>query len=270
MTRRFAERGEVVLPAGKLAYRRTRAEGIPLVLLHPLALGSAIWELGLNELGHARDVIAVDLRGHGDSGWNGTPFTIDDLAQDIVELLRLLDVNRCDMAGMSMGGCVAMSVAASHPSLVRNLALCDTTAWYGPGATAAWEERAHAAEQKPRQELIGFQTQRWFSEGFRERRPEDVQHIVDIFVHTRAEVHAQACRALGAFDARPRLHRITASTLSLTGEEDYATPPDMGRALAVGIPNADFKQWPGVRHFSVVESRELRESLARHLNASAG
>jgi 3-oxoadipate enol-lactonase len=267
MTPCFAERGEIPLPWGKLVYRRTtRADGNPLVLLHPLALSSCIWELALNELGPARDVIAVDLRGHGESGWNGAPFTIEDLASDIAQLLTMLAVSRCDMAGMSMGGCVAMCIAATHSSLVRNLALCDTTAWYGPDGVTAWEERARAAEQKPRQELIAFQTQRWFSEGFRQRCPDDVQQVVELFLRTRGDVHAQACRALGAFDARPSIGRIQASTLALTGEEDYATPPSMGQALANGIPNGSFKLWPGVRHFSVIESPDLRAFLAQHLN----
>jgi len=266
MTPCFAERSEIPLPWGNLVYRRTaRADGNPLVLLHPLALSSEIWELALNELG-ARDVIAVDLRGHGESGWNGAPFTIDDLAGDIVQLLAQLNVRLCDMAGMSMGGCVAMRVAATHSSLVRNLALCDTTAWYGAEAATAWEERARSAEQKPRQELVAFQTQRWFSEGFRQRCPDDVQQVVELFLRTRGDVHARACRALGAFDARASIGRIQASTLALTGEEDYATPPDMGRALGEGIPNGTFKLWPGVRHFSVVESQDLRTFLAQHLN----
>jgi len=267
MTAQFAETGSVTLRWGRLAYRRTRGEGSPTVLLHPLALDSRMWELALGELGGGRDVIAIDLRGHGSSDWDGEPFTIADLASDVAGLLQSLSIDRCDLAGMSMGGCVAMTLAASQPGLVRNLALCDTTAWYGAEARVNWEERARAAEEKPRAELLPFQTKRWFSEAFRERSPEAVAHVVDIFVQTRGDVHAQACRALGAFDARPAIGKITSRTLALTGEEDYATPPAMGQALADAIPGAAFKQWPGVRHFSIVESAALRTYVAKHLSA---
>jgi 3-oxoadipate enol-lactonase len=254
-------------PWGRLAYRRRSGHGTPLLLLHPLALAARMWDVAMPEIGPHRDVIAIDLRGHGDSEWDGAPFSIAEMADDIVELLRSLAIERCDLAGMSMGGGVAMIAAATHPRRVRNLALLDTTAWYGAEAKATWEERAHNAEQKPRIDLLAFQTQRWFTESFREHSPEDVKFAVDIFLATRPAAHAQACRALGAFDARSVLSRITARTLVITGEEDYATPPAMGEALAAGIPNATFTLWPGVRHFSVFESDGLRKRLAAHLDA---
>lgn len=256
----------IAMPWGRQAYLRRSGSGVPLVLLHSLALSGQMWQVALPEIGPRRDVIAVDARGHGDSAWNGAPFAIADLADDVVELMAALGIERCDMAGMSMGGGIAMTVAAAHPQLVRNLALVDTTAWYGPQAADAWEERARAAEQKARAELLPFQTQRWFTESFRERSPAEVARVVDIFVRTSKEAHAQACRALGAFDARPFVGRITARTLVVTGEEDYATPPAMGEALAHAIPSAAFKLWPGVRHFSVFESSALRSYLAAHLD----
>jgi 3-oxoadipate enol-lactonase len=266
MSRTFAKTGSVPLPWGRLFYRRTPAQGTPLVLLHPLALGSRLWESTLDKIGEGRDVIAVDLRGHGESEWDGIPFSIADLAQDVMRLLESLDVHRCDIVGMSMGGCVAMSVAAMNPRLTRNLSLCDTTAWYGSDGPAAWEQRALGAERKPRAELLPFQIKRWFNEGFVERCPEVVRHVVDIFLRTPAACHAQACRALGAFDGRPLLGAVEANTLVLTGEEDYATPPEMGQALSQAIPRATFRLWPGVRHFSVLESAELRTVIARHVD----
>jgi len=250
------------MPWGNCAFRVSRGRGVPLVLLHPLALSGRIWEL-TQQIIEGREIIAMDLRGHGESDWAGESFTIEDMAQDVRALLQTLTIDRCDMAGMSMGGCVAMTVASRWPELTRRVALCDTTAWYGPDATLTWAERARAAQAKQRQDLLPFQLDRWFSDRFRKESPSAVQYVADTFLMTKGGVHAQACRALGAFDARPLLSKIRATTLVVYGEEDYATPPMMGEILASGIPGSTVMVCNNLRHFAVLESGELQESLAR-------
>jgi 3-oxoadipate enol-lactonase len=258
---------EVFLNGESCALRRCQGNGRPIVLLHPLALNRRIWDVTREQLVASRPAIAFDLRGHGKSRWNGSAFTIDDMASDVVAVLASLQIAQCDIVGMSMGGCVAMAIAAAWPDLVRNVVLCDTTAWYGPNAIDAWEERARSAEKNARLDLIPFQLKRWFSEDFRERCPEVVQHTVDAFLDTDPLVHAQACRALGAFDARPALQDIRAKTFIVTGKEDYATPPSMGSDLADSIEGATFSIWRDVRHFSLLESQSLRVAVAEFLSS---
>lgn len=110
-----------------------------------------------------------------------------------------------------------------------------------------------------------FQTERWFTDSFQRTAPAVVEHVADLFLHTDPAAHAQACRALGALDARSRLDEVAAESLVVTGEQDYATPPSMGAALAQAIPNARFVLWSGVRHLSVFENGELRAALHAHL-----
>jgi 3-oxoadipate enol-lactonase len=251
---------------GDLSFYRAHGYGRPLVLLHPLALSGRIWELTREELIQGREVIAIDLRGHGESSWGGESFTIADMADDVITLLEALAIERCDIAGMSMGGCVTISLAARWPALVRRIALCDTTAWYGPNARDAWEDRAHSAEEKPREALIPFQLDRWFSDNFRNEHPAEVQFAVEAFVRTNGHVHAQACRALGTFDGRPLLDRIESTTLVITGQQDYATPPSMATYLANNIRGATLTIWDDVRHFAVLESGDLRRSIASFLS----
>lgn len=249
---------------GSMTYDRI-GEGPPLVLLHSLALGREMWAPVLAELGAGRQVIVPDLRGHGDSRWDGRPFSIDDMSDDVGDLLDLLGLERVDLLGMSMGGSVALTFAAARPSSVGRLVLCDTTAWYGADAPAAWEQRARAAAGKPRPTQVPFQVERWFGDVFRQTEPRVVARTVDIFLATRPGVHAAACRALGTLDARDRLAAITAKTLVITGADDQATPPAMGEALAGAIASASFEQWPGLRHFAVLESKPLRTRLAAFL-----
>lgn len=249
---------------GRLSYRR-RGAGGPLLLLHSLALSGQMWDPVMGEFTAAHDVIAVDFRGHGDSQWDGAPFSVEELAADLSGLLDALSLGPCHVLGLSMGGSVALAFAAGYPDRVNRLVQCDTTAWYGPDAVDTWAKRAVTACSVPRENQVPFQTERWFSDRFRRTRPEVVSHVVGIFLRTGSHAHAQACRALGALDVRGRLDAISAPTLVITGEEDYATPASMGRTIAGGIPGAIFQEWPAVRHLSVFESAALRRQILNFL-----
>ncbi|HEX4226486.1 MAG TPA: alpha/beta fold hydrolase, partial [Pseudonocardiaceae bacterium] len=232
---------------------RRHGEGTPLVLLHPLALSAQLWTPLVQRLVEDHAVFAFDLRGHGRSDWDGNPFTISDLADDVVAALDRLGLESVRLAGMSMGGSVAMTLAGRHPDRVRSLLLADTTAWYGPDAPTAWAERAAKATGVPREQQLPFQLDRWFSEAFRAEHSEEVQRVARIFLATASPAHAAASVAMGALDARELLPAITAPTLVLVGEHDYATPPAMATVLADTIPNATLRVLPTVRHLSLIE-----------------
>jgi 3-oxoadipate enol-lactonase len=243
-------------PRSRIAYRRS-GTGPPLVLLHPLALSGAVWGTFASMLGTSFDVIAPDARGHGDSGWDGAPFSIDDLADDVAALLDALSLPAAHVIGMSMGGSTAISFAGRYPERADGLLLADTTAWYGADAIEKWEARARTAAEKPRELQVPFQADRWFTESFRERNADEVNRVIGIFLRTSSPAHAAASRAMGAMDSRPQLLNITARTLALTGEEDYATPPAMGQAIADGVPGARAQVLPALRHLSLVQDPGL-------------
>lgn len=253
-------------PRHSIAYRRS-GSGAALVLLHPLALSSTIWDPFAVRLRDRFDVIAPDARGHGCSGWDGKPFGIDDLAADVRDLLDLLGIAAAHVIGMSMGGSTAISFAGQFPSRVTGLVLADTSAWYGPDAPREWEKRAGNVVAQPRPRQVPFQSDRWFTEQFRRREHAAVNSVVRVFLRTNTLAHAAACRALGAMDSRGLLARITAPVLVLTGEEDYATPPTMGQAIADGVPDGRAMTLPGLRHLSLVERPALAEAAAAFLVA---
>ncbi|MCI2415890.1 alpha/beta hydrolase [Saccharopolyspora sp. K220] len=239
--------------------------GEPVLLLHSLAQRGELWRPLIDRMApHAR-VLAMDARGHGDSTWDETPFSVQDLAEDAARLITELDAGPAAVAGMSMGGCVAIALAATHPELVRSLVLADTTACYGPDRREQWEQRAQVALAKPRREQTTFQLDRWFSPEFVASDPAEVARVVEIFVRTDSRAHAQACRALGDFDGTALLASIACPTLVVVGEHDYATPPDMARTLADGIPDAELRVFTEARHFSVLEKPDAKDLVVSHL-----
>jgi 3-oxoadipate enol-lactonase len=254
-------------PAGRIAYHRT-GRGQPLVLLHPLALAGRVWAPLAGRLAPHYDVIAPDARGHGASGWDGRPFDTTDLADDVVALLDGLGLASAHVLGMSMGGSVAIEFAGTHQARVDRLVLADTTAWYGETALEAWTGRAERAVALPRRRQVPFQVDRWFTERFRRTRHDEVRRVAGIFVETDSAAHAEASLALGRLDARHLLAGITAPTLSVTGEEDYATPVEMGRAIAESVADGRYRTLAGLRHLSLVERPGLAGLVRAHLEGA--
>lgn len=235
-----------------------------VLLLHSLAMSGELWRPLMDRL--EPPVVAVDARGHGKSAWDGSAFTIEDLAADVADLIEARADGPVAVAGMSMGGCVAIALAGSRPDLVSRLLLADTTANYGPDRVAAWADRAGKAIREPRAKQLAFQRDRWFSPEFLEREPKEVERVSELFLATDSRAHAQACLALGAFDGLPLLPKITAETLVVVGEYDYATPPAMARVLADGIPRASLRIFDDARHFSLFEAPGALDVAAEFLS----
>ena len=107
---------------GLKMYYEIHGAGDPVVLLH----GSFMtitnnWTEMLAQLSRRRQVIAVEMQGHGRTADIDRDFSYDNLADDVAALLDYLKLQRADMLGYSMGGGVAMQVAIRHPEKVRKV-----------------------------------------------------------------------------------------------------------------------------------------------------
>jgi pimeloyl-ACP methyl ester carboxylesterase len=104
-------------------YYEIHGQGEPLLLLHG-GLGS-IQMFGpvLPALARGRQVIAVDLHGHGRTALGDRAISMIDMGDDLATVLRELGYAQVDVMGYSMGGGVAFQLAARHPEMVRRLVL---------------------------------------------------------------------------------------------------------------------------------------------------
>jgi pimeloyl-ACP methyl ester carboxylesterase len=116
--------GGVVLTA--VEWRCPAPQAPPVVLLPGTGLTARSWDVVAASLSGTRSVLAVDLRGHGESGWAGT-YSIALMAGDVEALLarRGGGDGPVDLVGHSLGGLVALRVAAAAPQRVRRLVLED-------------------------------------------------------------------------------------------------------------------------------------------------
>jgi proline iminopeptidase len=222
---------------------------------------------GLDPLGEVAQVVYIDLRGQGRSGRPSIEScTLEQMADDVAELFRILGLERPVVFGHSAGGFVGLHLALRHPSALGGLVLCDTTPTLGhmvadggpPGLTERGGPDAIAAAER----LFGGD---WSAESFdafdRLVWPlyaapghEDLPRRLMSLSLIRPEIVQHFFRLLAPqYDVRDRLRDIGVPTLVLVGSHDWVCPPAASRLLAASIPSARLIELGHSGHFCFSE-----------------
>ena len=113
---------------GLKMYYEIHGSGEPVVLLHGAFMTiTNNWDGWIGELSKTRQVIAVEMQGHGRTADISRDFTYENLADDVAGLLDALKIPQADLIGYSMGGSVAMECAIRHPGKVRKAVILSST-----------------------------------------------------------------------------------------------------------------------------------------------
>jgi pimeloyl-ACP methyl ester carboxylesterase len=114
-------------------YHEIYGEGEPLVLIHGGLTTIGEMRGWVESLATTRQVIAVEMQGHGRTADTDRPMAFATMADDIAALLDYLKIPKADLAGHSFGGAIAIRVAIQHPDHVRRLVVISS-----PNARSAW------------------------------------------------------------------------------------------------------------------------------------
>jgi pimeloyl-ACP methyl ester carboxylesterase len=115
--------------------------GPVVVLIHGFPFDRSMWSHQRSSVGSIYRVILPDLRGHGTSAAPEGIYTVDEMADDVLELLDALQIAEpVVIGGLSMGGYVALSIAARHPERLKALMLINTRASADTSETARVRE----------------------------------------------------------------------------------------------------------------------------------
>jgi 3-oxoadipate enol-lactonase len=211
----------------------------------------AMWDQQLEPLSDRLRVLRYDHRGHGGSEVPAGPYRIEELGTDLLGLLDELGLDRVSLCGLSLGGMVAMWVAANAPDRIDRLALCCTAATV---KGAVYLERAAKVRAGGTASVAGEVLSRWFTPSFRDHA--QTERAAGMLRATPDEGYAGCCEALAAMDLRDGLSRITAPTLVIAGANDLATPPAKAREIAAAIGGAVLRVVGGAAHLANVEQPE--------------
>ena len=239
--------------------------GHPLVLIHGLASSMGLWA-GLDENQLAgREIISYDLRGHGASERAAGAHTLAKHVADLKGLLAALSIQRATLAGLSLGGMIAMELAASNPDMVAGLALLDTTAMFPQATRDLLFELASSASFNGMPAITDKFMQLSFSPHFMATNPKIITTIRKGMLASDAASIAAAARMVAKIDLRQRLSAIQCPTLVIVGEQDQLTPPPLAEALAAAIKGAQLHVIPESGHASPVEQPQAVTSLLAQL-----
>jgi pimeloyl-ACP methyl ester carboxylesterase len=217
-----------------VSLRYDRAGTGPAVLLiHPWSGNRTFWERQVQALRDRHTVVAVDLRGHGESSHPRTGYSIGGLAADLEHLVRGLGVPRLAVVGWSMGGVVAQELALRLGDRVTALALVSTTAG-GAGDPGRAAEMKAAIDNDFRSAVREI-AKSVFKDG---ADAPLYPWFVAQAQKTPPHVAAACFDALVKADLRKRLKELKAPTAVLHGRHDALTPLSQAESLAKSIKGA--------------------------------
>jgi pimeloyl-ACP methyl ester carboxylesterase len=233
-----------------LAYD-VRGEGPLVLLLHAFPFDRRMWQDTAEALAARHRVATLDFRGFGESSLGAPPPSLEDLAEDVASLLDTLGAPMATLAGLSMGGYVALAFARRHPARLAALALCDTRAGAdGEAARQARQDGIRKLEADGVAEFLDGMPLRLLSRGASDLLRRRVRLLSEQRPHA-------LIAALAAMRDRPdrtaELAEIRCPTLVLVGAEDTVTPPSEAETMAQAIPGSRLAVLPGAGHLSNLE-----------------
>ncbi|HSP10186.1 MAG TPA: alpha/beta fold hydrolase [Candidatus Dormibacteraeota bacterium] len=243
-------------------YYEVHGQGDPLVLLHGGVAGIANIESLLPGLSARRQVIAVELQGHGRTSDSDRPLSFEAMADDVAGVLAEMGIERADWMGYSLGGGTALRAVIRHPQTVRRLVLVAT-----PFARNGWHPEV----------LVGMGQMVPAAEGMK-RSP-----LAKLYPRIDWEVLFTKLRDLLAqdYDLSGEVAAIKAPTMLVFADADSIRPAHMiefFRLLGGGMrdggldgslrPVSRLAILPGYTHYDICGSPVLPDLVNAFLEAS--
>jgi 3-oxoadipate enol-lactonase len=226
----------------------TAGEGPAMVLLHANPFDHDLWIYQTAHFSTWFKVIGIDLRGYGRSAKVTTPYTLKDMGNDVVGVLKDLGVTRAICGGCSVGSGLAILLGLDHPDLFDALILV--------GGNSGVSSRYQGRIEGYRKNLADYHIEHMrelVAPQFAESRLG--RHLIGMFVEREprldGEAIAQVFMAGNQTDTTERLPGMKVPTLVINGELDHSLPA--GRRTASLVPGAVHKILPNTGHACCIE-----------------
>jgi 3-oxoadipate enol-lactonase len=218
------------------------------LLSHSLLLNKDAWQPLVERFGDRFRFILYDMRGHGASTAPPLPWTMADLAEDVIDLLDATDTPKAHFVGLSIGGRIGQWLAVHHPARIGRLVLACTSGRVAPEAVAGFAERVAIAKAKGIPALITPTIERWYGASLAEYPIAQLDAVASMIGGTSPEGFEGCVGALTGPDVFDRLGEVTAPTLVVSGAHDASNPPTDGLKLVERIPDSRMVVIEGAGH----------------------
>jgi pimeloyl-ACP methyl ester carboxylesterase len=244
-----------------------------LTLIRGLGADLMSWFAQIPEFSKHFRTLVFDNRGAGRSDKPDSPYSSQQMASDVNNLLHALDIEQTALLGMSMGGMIAQEFAIRYPEKLSCLILV-CTSFGGPQSVSLPKQMLDAILAGPvaDENVKKLQERALYSD-------ETILRNRDIIL-TNAEARSRfptpgfslnrQAAVLSSHDAASRVGQIRVPTLVVTGTEDRLIPPVNSRLLAERIPGAVLRELPGGHLFTSEHPDLFNTSVRDFVQACTG
>jgi 3-oxoadipate enol-lactonase len=206
-----------------------------IVLLNSIGTDLSLWGDVMPHLAGLR-VVRMDTRGHGGSDAPDGDYALPMLAADVAAVMDAAGLADAILAGVSLGGMIAMQMALDHPARVNALLPICTSATMDP---VAWDTRVRKVRDEGMASIVDLAMSRFLSLNFVAGNPATTQRVEKGLLEMDPAGYAGCAAAIRDMDIRGRLQGLDLPVVVVTGSLDTSTPfAGHGEHLVAEIPGA--------------------------------
>lgn len=235
----------------QMAYHITDfREGTPWLLLHGTRDTKKVWDVFFDQYGDDHYLVALDMRGHGDSGKPDVPYSFDLFIEDLKRFCEVMEFDTVNIMGHSLGGGMAMYLTVKHPQLVGKLVLMGCAASHKLDFKPKTDGKSHG-------DIIS-QILPFFFPMERKIVPTPIveyvqKEITTGWVENITPVTHKRLNELARVDMTELVKEIQCPTLLVFGELDGVAKLSAGEFLAENIPDSKLEIIEDTGHFMFME-----------------
>jgi len=245
-------------------YHEVTGTGQPVVLIAGLGADAHFWYRQIPALAQHFRVIALDNRDTSRSAQATAPYTVRDMAEDVRELLDILEIDSAHVVAASLGGFIAQELALAHPKRVRRLVLC-CTSFGGPHAVPIPPETVAVLASRtgdPGRDLRAFLPVQLATDYLETHAAEVDAYVAWRVAHAQSlEAYRRQLAAAAGHNTEDRLGQLEMPVLILHGALDRVVPVGNAALLAQRLPRARLHIFPDAGHLFLWERAEESNRL---------
>ena len=244
-------------------------QGPALYLVHGIGARKSTWNEVVDGLKDQFTCVSYDLRGHGDSPVPPTPYSLDDLVEDLEALRVKLGHEKIHLAGHSLGGMIGPAYAKAYPQHCLSVGLLSTAAGRTDDDSAKLKAVGDAMEANGVVETLATFVARWFTDDFVAAHPEKIEARLKQVEDTPTDVFLSVFWIYATTEMAPWLNQINQPCLVLTGEFDGGCNPRLNQFIHEQLPDSELVILKDLKHSLMIEASDrllppLRQFLLKH------
>ena len=223
----------------RMYYELDGPDGAPaLVLSNSLGTNLSLWDPQSPVFAKTLRLLRYDSRGHGQTSAAPGEYTVEMLGRDVLQILDILNLDRVNFCGLSIGGMTGVWLAVNAPQRLTKLVLSNTAPKIGKLDT--WNQRIKLVRQGGTKAVAQAVVEKWFTPEFHAKHPDQIAKTRHMIESTSTDGYVGSCAAVRDFDFWEKVTTIRAQTLIIAGTHDQSVPPSDAQKLAKQIPGARY------------------------------